>query len=706
MPCVYTYKGREYSEPEFRGMLAGMTPAEAAPFMPGDDGVPDMPFKATEEWAMLVARHVIDKAVKGGYARIAWTPGEIQGDRYDLSKVADEVLYNPKTSRLVVMNEGEQIHSGDYDPRALGDVIGKDAAERLLARPLEPSPWLSGDPFQVLAGENLKIPATGMIAFYDKMLPKALKSYAKKAGVEISFDEISVTKGGKAYVASKNSEWGTPGDELTDDDLTYAGAGLGAAGRGDVIDILNRVQEKMRRGATFTEAVESQRMSEISLLEEALDLEVGEVPGKAIPSFAISPSLKNLVNTKGQFLMDEPGALQPPTAEEHKKNNTLVGQALLRKDAAKVAFGSEKKMDFVELAVKRVKKRIAAAMLPSVRTRAKEVKAHESLPLVNLTGWVLSDAKDAALAMSTQRSPVMEHLSVMHIKAGPSGTEGIGEVALHTRNTSGALNFARLDTAELDQIIADAKRVGTKAVLLGHNHPSGLAQASKADIQVTIAAAEYLAAHGIALMGQVVIDHDEFAWINHDGSVINRIGFAREGAPKYMTAVAAGRPSIPSADAAAALIKSVSDKDAMTVLLLDTQFAVIAATARPPGDAETVGEWLKDLMESVGAQKVMLGLPTAAAKRFVPFVENTRAWRSADAARYGTSGEADWTDDVLDVFHVTPQGDAVSLTEAGVFRPSGGNARSFDLGKEKNRPTRVIGESRVAERAIVRAVTP
>jgi hypothetical protein len=61
-----------------------------------------------------------------------------------------------------------------------------------------------------------------------------------------------------------------------------------------------------------------------------------------------------------------------------------------------------------------------------------------------------------------------------------------------------------------------------------------------------------------------------------------------------------------------------------------------------------------------------------------------------------------WTDDLLDVFHVTPDGDARSLAAAGGFKISGGKVRSFDRAKQGQPTRRMMDENQSGRRAIVR----
>jgi hypothetical protein len=50
----------------------------------GEKGVPDAPFK--KSWPLLAFKRILRMAAEEGYDAVAWTPGEVQADRYDLSK--------------------------------------------------------------------------------------------------------------------------------------------------------------------------------------------------------------------------------------------------------------------------------------------------------------------------------------------------------------------------------------------------------------------------------------------------------------------------------------------------------------------------------------------------------------------------------------------------------------------------------------------
>lgn len=212
--------------PEEAAEYNRLTDAESMPHKTG--AVPNAPLKETPEWMGLAMKRVLDEAVAGGYDAVSWTPGAKQADRYSLRKVADEVTYSPETSLLRVLNKGDVVHEGKYAPEALPDVIGKDAADKLLAtkskeittRRYRISPSGDGVNYDVLdqhknemvmrsiprseavsmveslqqrgskiehrlTGQQLEIGGEGMKAFYDEMLPNWLRGYGKKLGVTL-----------------------------------------------------------------------------------------------------------------------------------------------------------------------------------------------------------------------------------------------------------------------------------------------------------------------------------------------------------------------------------------------------------------------------------------------------------------------------------------------------------------------------------------
>ncbi len=84
-----------------------------------DEQVPDAPFvKSTDAWAGLALRRMIRLAAEQGYDTIAWTTGQQQIERYDLSKQIDSL-------------EWEKTPGGDIDGKKDGVRIATQCCRRL-----------------------------------------------------------------------------------------------------------------------------------------------------------------------------------------------------------------------------------------------------------------------------------------------------------------------------------------------------------------------------------------------------------------------------------------------------------------------------------------------------------------------------------------------------------------------------------------------
>lgn len=147
--------------------------------------IPDAPFKNT--WHEFTFKRMLRWAAENNFDRVAWTTGEMQAARYDLSKQVKSVEYNPETQRLFATSpDGGNVLNQQVAPEKVEDYIGKEAASRLFAaKPKEV--WI-GDKKHLLhslEGEALKVGGEGMKGFYDKMLPDFARKYAKRWGAVV-----------------------------------------------------------------------------------------------------------------------------------------------------------------------------------------------------------------------------------------------------------------------------------------------------------------------------------------------------------------------------------------------------------------------------------------------------------------------------------------------------------------------------------------
>jgi hypothetical protein len=161
-------------------------------------GVPDAPFKTT--WPDLAMKRIIREAAEKGYDKVAWTPGSVQADRYDLSKQVSKInAYRVRNAGEPVLKDGQpqyRVQAHDKDGRLaldqyvverdLPDTIGKDLADKIIK---------ARDGAHDYSGLDLKIGGEGMKGFYDQILPAAVNKIVKKAGGRVGQSEINA--GGK-----------------------------------------------------------------------------------------------------------------------------------------------------------------------------------------------------------------------------------------------------------------------------------------------------------------------------------------------------------------------------------------------------------------------------------------------------------------------------------------------------------------------------
>ena len=144
---------------------------------PGTEKVPSAPFVTkTEAWVALSLKRMIRYAAENGFDRVAWTTGEQQADRYDLSKQVSTVSVikmRPSEGWKVEARQGGTIviDTVARSDSELANTVGKDLAEKAIKQ--------NGGRF---SGLDLKVGGEGMRAFYDKIVPNVANDVLKKLG--------------------------------------------------------------------------------------------------------------------------------------------------------------------------------------------------------------------------------------------------------------------------------------------------------------------------------------------------------------------------------------------------------------------------------------------------------------------------------------------------------------------------------------------
>lgn len=173
-----------------------------------DKGVPDAPFK--KNWHEMALKKMIHHAAKNGYDAIAITPGAEQAERYGLAKHIGMVSYNPMDQRFQAFKPNREtvINEKGATPQRVAELIGKDAAERLMKAPK------AGD-HHFLEGEDLNIGGEGMKGFYDKIVPNFLNQFGKKYGAKVGQMPLAVpSTHPPATLQELINDYGVPAEQI------------------------------------------------------------------------------------------------------------------------------------------------------------------------------------------------------------------------------------------------------------------------------------------------------------------------------------------------------------------------------------------------------------------------------------------------------------------------------------------------------------
>lgn len=165
----------------------------------GGDKVPNAPFKTT--WPELALKRMIRYAAENGYDKVAWTPGEEQAKRYDLSKHISHIDHKPNgdgTFNVAAVDKsGDQVwHDDRATSQIVADNLGKEIAGKISNGEGSKA---RGRDFHTLEGVDLKVGGEGMLGFYDDILPNAANKLVKKFGGRVGQDRLPEGDHGEIY---------------------------------------------------------------------------------------------------------------------------------------------------------------------------------------------------------------------------------------------------------------------------------------------------------------------------------------------------------------------------------------------------------------------------------------------------------------------------------------------------------------------------
>ncbi len=160
---------------------------EQAAVIKGREGVPQAPFSGS--WDELAMKRMMRWAAENGYDRVAWTTGEQQAARYDLSKQVDTLTYYPDDNVLIGYKGADTVVNRTVPPEKLPDYVGKELSQNLLKEDTQVTDY-DGRTFHRLEGDDLSVGGAGMKTFYDRILPWTTEKVGKDWGVKVGETEI------------------------------------------------------------------------------------------------------------------------------------------------------------------------------------------------------------------------------------------------------------------------------------------------------------------------------------------------------------------------------------------------------------------------------------------------------------------------------------------------------------------------------------
>lgn len=152
-------------------------------------GVPDAPFKTT--WNELAFKRALLWAVENGFDKVAWTTGEQQAERYDLSKEIDSIKYRKNADNTynikIIKNDNILYEYQNKKESEIEDIIGKEPTKKIIENTQKQGLFNN---VGSLTGLDLKVGGEGMKAFYDKIVPTMVNKLVKKFGGKVEVAKL------------------------------------------------------------------------------------------------------------------------------------------------------------------------------------------------------------------------------------------------------------------------------------------------------------------------------------------------------------------------------------------------------------------------------------------------------------------------------------------------------------------------------------
>lgn len=272
--------------------------------------VSDAPFK--KNWYELAIKRIIKLAVDNGYDAISFTPGEIQKDRYNLSKQISKVEIlkafpnDPDHSGIRLRAYGKNgdslIFNENIFPEKLSDYVGKDLADKINEDRKNKDYLRDGSSLEY-SGLDLEVGGEGMIGFYDKILPSFINKFSKKYGASLEETSIGSDKEDAVTFGGRSSNYNYENTRLREAEtledvyrIVNSNEYLTSEFHLYLRDELNESDVDALLENSSKSDIESYMMDWLS---NDYGMEVGSQTKKKVPILKITPEMKEEIGKKG-----------------------------------------------------------------------------------------------------------------------------------------------------------------------------------------------------------------------------------------------------------------------------------------------------------------------------------------------------------------------------------------------------------------------
>lgn len=155
---------------------------------PSRENQDKMPPEVRKRIYEIGMKRALRDAVDEGADKIAWTTGDQQAERYDLSKTVDSIEWNENGALRAYKDGNRVLQQENVSPEKLAEYVGKDAASKLTA---EDSRVIPKATTHEIHGEDLAVGGEGLKRLYDQTLPRIANDIAKKFGGKAGMDRMA-----------------------------------------------------------------------------------------------------------------------------------------------------------------------------------------------------------------------------------------------------------------------------------------------------------------------------------------------------------------------------------------------------------------------------------------------------------------------------------------------------------------------------------